>query len=66
MTFHYLKELVEKSGMDTPFTAVNNFGEDVIIERGEDFFCVTTVQSNDWLRINEYYKDGTITETYQR
>ena len=51
--------------------AENENGETVIIERFKDdnneyFYRMQIAQKNDWLRINEYYADGTVTETYER
>lgn len=55
---------------DLPCTAQNEDGETVIIECGKDdagkYFRLTTLQHNDWCRINTYYEDGTITETYKK
>lgn len=49
-----------------PLSAENENGEYVIIEGGENCYRVTTAQNNNWCRINEYYADGTITETFER
>lgn len=53
-----------------PCTGTDKDGNEVIIEAGSDdngrFYRLTTVQTNDWLRINTYYQDGTITETYKK
>ena len=35
-------------------------------EEGETVKQYRTYQNNGWIRINEYYPDGTITETYER
>lgn len=56
---------------ESPCIAENENGETVIIERFKDdnneyFYRMQTAQKNDWLRINEYYADGTVTETYER
>lgn len=45
-------------------------GDAVIVSKGKDeagnFYRTETAQKNGWLRINQYYEDGTITETYER
>lgn len=57
---------------DLPLAAENEDGEAVILqiagtdERGDPIFEMTTAQSNGWLRINYYYRDGTVEETYKR
>lgn len=66
--YTYLKSITE--GHDLPCTATNNEGDTVIIEKGrtegEEFFRLETYQKNNWVRINEYYEDGTVTESYER
>lgn len=53
-----------------PIMGTNEDNEVVIIESGasigEKFFRVTTVQKNDWLRINTYWENGTTEETYKK
>lgn len=55
--------------VDLPQTAMVN-GNVVIVDRGKDeagrFYRLTTAQSNGWLKVNHYYEDGTVTETYKR
>ena len=66
--FEYIKDLVQ--GKELPWMGQNEDGEFVIIEESayEHGLCfkVTTVQNNDWLRINHYYEDGTVEETYKK
>lgn len=67
--FNQLKRLT--SGKQLPFVARSTVtGEAVIIECGhdgeQDFFKTTTSQSNGWNRINIYYADGSVDETYER
>ena len=68
MTYKDVDALVD--GRILPISAKNSMGELVIIERGKDdcggFYTITTVQKNDWCRINTFYEDGTITETYEK
>lgn len=66
MTYRGIDALVAESGITPPLAAINEDGEDVIIERGVDFYRLTTMQKNNWLRINTYYADGTADETYSR
>ena len=68
MTYEQIKDCVDI--YSTPCTAQNQDGETVIIEKFRDendkyFFRTTTIQKNNWMRINEYYADGTVTETYE-
>lgn len=68
MTYQEIKKLTK--GKEFPMTAENENGEVVILEigyvDGEMIFTVTTAQSNGWLRVNTYWEDGTIEETYKR
>ena len=56
----------EDAGYTTPFTATNSRKENVIIQRAQDYIRLDTYQSNGWIRVNEYYPDGTVTETFER
>ena len=68
MTYQELKEMTK--GKTLPLTAENEDGERVIIEKGHngdlEYYQLSTFQSNDWVRINRYYEDGSIDETYER
>ena len=54
------------AGKNLPLSAENENGEYVIIEGNSNCYRLTTAQHNNWCRINEYYPDGTVTETYER
>ena len=68
MMYEELKEMTE--GRSLPLMGNNEDNELVIIEEGaregEHFFKVTTVQHNNWCRINTYWEDGTREETYKK
>ena len=70
MTYESIKNQIAESGEELPLSAKNENGEFVIIEErisdGIPFYRLTTVQDNNWCRINCYYADGTIDETYER
>lgn len=71
MSYTEIKELVDQylaTGHTLPCTAQNSDGENIIVSKGEtsDSYRTDTFQSNGWIRINEYYSDGTTTETYER
>ena len=56
---------------DLPLTATNEDGETVIIEvagkqDGKFIWKVSTLQSNNWIRINVYYPNGDVDELYER
>lgn len=64
-------ELCEEEQKVLPLTAVNDKNEDVIISSGTTddgihYYRIDTMQSNGWIRVNGYYADGTVTETYER
>lgn len=67
-TFNEIKRQV--AGHKLPCTAENENGEMIVIQYGKDeageFFQLMTMQHNDWVRVNTYYADGTVTETYKR
>lgn len=56
----------ERDGMISPFCSENEQKESVVIQRYPDCIQLMTFQSNGWIRINEFYPDGTTTETYER
>ena len=66
--FNELKRMTQDKVL--PLICKNEDNEVVIIEygitNGERFFRVTTVQDNDWCRINTYWESGTIEETYKK
>ena len=53
-----------------PVGGVTASGEYIIIEQGQDeagaFYRVTTLQDNDWLRLNIFYANGDTSETYRK
>lgn len=64
------EELLDRTkNVDLPALCTIN-EETAIVTRGVDdcgkYFKVDTAQNNGWLRINHYYEDGTITETFER
>ena len=59
--------LNSKLGSNGILHGINDSGEDVIIQRmSDDCILLTTCQSNNWLRKNYYYVDGTVEEMYER
>ena len=53
-----------------PVSSTNENGEMVIFERGRnaegEWIELQTVQHNNWIRKNRFYKSGIITEEYER
>ena len=62
-TYH---QLVEKYGYCNAMTGINEDSETVIIAIDEEQASIRTLQSNDWMRINVYHKDGTSEEYYEK
>ena len=64
ITYEYLLELLNGNSV---VTGTNQDGEDVVItlDASGDYVKVETLQSNDRVRINYYWKDGTVEETYE-
>ena len=57
------------SGTQLPAVSVNDKGENVIVSKEpyENDYCyrLDTYQRNNWVRVNRYYPDGSIDETYE-
>lgn len=69
MTYAEIQAIVkdaETKGKSLPLSGENENGETVIVEGNANCYIVTTIQKNDWCRINEYYPDGTTTECYEK
>lgn len=68
MNYKDIEKLVD--GKEFPLMGKNEYGECVLLERGEDengrFYRTTVAQHNDWCRINTYYENGSIDETYEK
>ena len=67
MTYQELHQMCNSKQL--PIVAKNEDGENVIIEQGcdkENFFKLTTAQSNGWTRINLIYEGGSSDELYQK
>lgn len=68
MTYYDYLDLT-KDFKNFPIAGVNKCGEHVIIthRNGDDpYFQVSTLQTNGWIRINNYYKDGSTDEIYKK
>ncbi len=69
-SYEEIRKQLEDAGVAVPCTGKNEDGETTIIEGGVDdnglFYRITTCQNNDWCRINTYYKNGDITETFKK
>lgn len=53
-----------KKGLLT--TGENQYGENIMLSVCEDNVTTETLQSNGWIQVNTYWKDGTVEETYKR
>lgn len=66
--FSEIKKMV--NGRVLPLLGKNEEGEVLILSQGKDdngeYYQAEVAQHNDWCRINRYYADGTITETYKK
>ena len=64
MTYNKLNSMLGDSGI---LHGINDSKEDVVIQRmADDCILLTTCQSNNWLRKNYYYINGTVEEMYER
>ena len=68
MNYQKLEEITK--GKMLPINAENENKERVIIEKFYNgymkYYQLFTFQSNDWVRINRYYEDGSFDETYEK
>lgn len=68
MTYKELKRMLTNKTL--PIMGRNQDGEPVLIEEGRNedghLYQLSTSQDNGWLRINTYYEDGSIDETYSK
>ena len=69
MTYKEIAKAVD--GRDLPLAGVNEDGERIVIgaghtDDGVQYYWITTYQKNGWVRITNYYEDGTTEETYSR
>lgn len=62
-TYESLNEML---GTSEQMFGKNSHGENVIVNRGDDCVYTETFQSNDWVRMNYYYEDGTVEELFTR
>lgn len=57
---------------DLPLAATTEGGENCLVEAfvdeetGDLIWKISTFQSNGWTRVNFYYKDGSVEETYEK
>ena len=68
MSYEECLELT-KDCKNFPIAGVNECGEHVVITHcnGDDpYFRIATLQHNGWIRINNYYKDGSSEEMYEK
>ena len=61
-----LNDLKNKKLETGIYTSVNDNGDNIIIEVTKNYIKTRTPQSNGWDKINYYYTDGTIEETYEK
>ena len=71
----------DPNNIDSIYNIIQKFGGDNITYHGEDEYgnivfitpsqidnsiTVETLQTNGWFRINTYYLNGTVTETFEK
>ena len=61
-----LKLMDELGDSDTMFPGENEAGELTFFSVYHDRIVQATHQSNGWVRINAYWRDGTREETYKK
>lgn len=69
MSYNEIKEKLKKDGFDCPCNGTDNDGNMIIISEGScdgnHYYEVHTVQKNNWIRVNCYYEDGSVDETFE-
>ena len=68
MNYQKLEEITK--GKTLPLVAENEEKERIVVEKLHNgdmkYYQLSTFQSNDWVRINRHYEDGSFDETYER
>lgn len=60
------QNLFEKYGYCSALVGIDEDGSPVIVSIDENEATIQTLQNNGWIRVNIYYKDGTVEELYKR
>ena len=63
-TYEYIDKFYGNNSF--PIVGENGIGESTIIEKGKDFYTVSTCQRNGWIHVETYHKDGTVEEEYTK
>lgn len=70
MDYQEIKAVVDRYeaiGISMPVAVTNEVGEWGILGWGSNgSIRLEVAQDNDWIRVHEYYPDGTVTETYEK
>lgn len=70
MSYEDVKQIVKNFGSTLPANGTDEDGNVVIVSEGKDecghFYEVQTAQENGWIRVNVFYEDGTVTETFTK
>ena len=61
-----LKDWKDGNLKEDRYATTDEDKNNVIIEVTDDYLKLITCQKNGWLRINHYYSDGTVDETYEK
>ena len=61
-----LKMMDNYKEYDTMLIGENHDGEMVCVSVFKDKVVVKTIQKNDWIRVNVFYRDGTTDELYEK
>lgn len=61
-----LKMMDNYKKYDTMLIGENHDGEMVCVSVFKDKVVVKTIQKNDWIRVNVFYRDGTTDELYEK
>ena len=73
LTYKDILQFIEDCGYtiyDLPLSSVNDDDEDIIVDaentpEGKVVLKFTTVQNNGYLRVNYFWPDGTVEETFE-
>lgn len=62
----FKNELYNSTAPKGMFSSVNENNENIILEITDEYLKTSTLQNNDWIRVNVYYKDHTVEEYYDK
>lgn len=61
-----MRRFMKERARKFPYVGTNEDGERILLNISSDSITLVTLQSNNWVRTNIYYPDGSSEEMYER